>query len=86
VATSLRECRARPRPNPRRARPRLGRLSFFSHDIFCKKENCAVGDEKGSYYFDDDHLSIYGYGASLLYERMRHLLLMDDAQNCDDQR
>ncbi|WP_053979711.1 acyltransferase family protein [Marinagarivorans algicola] len=26
----------------------------------CDSNICAVGDEAGSYYFDDDHLSVYG--------------------------
>ena len=30
-------------------------------DLFCDDDICLIGDHKGSYYFDDDHLS--GYGA-----------------------
>ena len=30
-------------------------------DLFCDDDVCLIGDHKGSYYFDDDHLS--GYGA-----------------------
>ena len=29
-------------------------------DVFCYSEYCAVGNNKYSYYFDDDHLSIEG--------------------------
>ncbi|MGS0691195.1 acyltransferase family protein [Shewanella sp. 30m-9] len=29
-------------------------------ELFCSDKTCSVGDEVKSYYFDDDHLSIYG--------------------------
>lgn len=29
-------------------------------DVFCIGGRCLVGDEYGSFYFDDDHLSLYG--------------------------
>ena len=29
-------------------------------NIFCKKQNCMIGDEMGAYYWDGSHLSKYG--------------------------
>ena len=29
-------------------------------EIFCKLDNCFVYDGYGAYYFDDDHMSVYG--------------------------
>ena len=29
-------------------------------DNFCNKQICFMGEDDASYYFDDDHLSIYG--------------------------
>ena len=29
-------------------------------DSMCKGDVCLVGDKNKSYYFDDDHLSIFG--------------------------
>ena len=29
-------------------------------NFFCDKQKCLVGTEEGSFYSDDDHLSIYG--------------------------
>jgi peptidoglycan/LPS O-acetylase OafA/YrhL len=29
-------------------------------DLFCKEDKCHIGDENGSYYLDDDHLSKNG--------------------------
>ena len=41
-------------------------------DILCAGLRCAAGDQTGSFYFDKDHLSLYG--ASRLKERVRELL------------
>lgn len=41
-------------------------------DVFCLKDKCLVGDALGSYYFDDDHLSIYG--ASRAMDKARNIL------------
>ena len=30
------------------------------NEILCNNKNCAVGNDKYSYYFDDDHLSVQG--------------------------
>lgn len=45
---------------------------FNLDQTYCTKDRCLVGDDQGSYYFDDDHLSIYG--AALLTPRIRTLL------------
>jgi len=41
-------------------------------DVFCREDTCLVGDLSGSYYFDDDHLSLYG--ASLAMDKARRIL------------
>ena len=35
-------------------------ITIDLHDYFCDDEKCLVGNEKVSYYADDDHLSIQG--------------------------
>jgi peptidoglycan/LPS O-acetylase OafA/YrhL len=42
-------------------------------DVFCDGSRCQVGDAGGSYYFDDDHLSLYGAGR--LRDKLRPLLV-----------
>jgi peptidoglycan/LPS O-acetylase OafA/YrhL len=40
---------------------KLPTIRFVSvDDIFCDEEKCKFGDSRGSFYSDDDHLSVYG--------------------------
>jgi len=50
--------------------PDVDRISF--DELLCDDIACMVGDDHGSYYFDDDHLSIYG--AELLRDRIEAVL------------
>ena len=44
--------------NMARQKKLIKEINFDS--FFCNKKKCIVGTEKGSYYSDDDHLSIFG--------------------------
>lgn len=48
----------------------LDLISF--DDVFCSADRCLVGDTNGSYYFDDNHLSLYG--EKMILEKTKGLL------------
>ena len=35
-------------------------ITIDLNDYFCDANKCLIGNEKASYYADDDHLSVYG--------------------------